>query len=102
MNSFDEREKGFEKKFAHDEELQFKVSAKKNKYIAQWVAQILGYNSDQEKEYIQAVIKSDFKEEGDEDVFQKIKNDLKMHNISDNEIREKMKELNEKAKSEFK
>ena len=99
MNSFDEREKGFEKKFAHDEELQFKVSAKKNKYIAQWVAQILGYNSDQEKEYIQAVIKSDFKEEGDEDVFQKIKNDLKIHNISDNEIREKMKELNEKAKS---
>ena len=51
-----------------------------------------------------AIIKmeSDFKEEGDEDVFQKIKNDLKMHNISDNEIREKMKELNEKAKFEFK
>ena len=102
MSTFDEREKSFEKKFAHDEELQFKVSARRNKYIGQWVSQILGYNSDQEKEYIQAVIKSDFKEEGDEDVFQKLKGDLKKYSISDNEIREKMKELNEKAKSEFK
>ena len=90
MNSFDEREKGFEKKFAHDEELQFKVSAKKNKYIAKWVAQILGYNSDQEKEYIQAVIKADFAESGDEDVFRKVKADLENHNIPDNEIRKKM------------
>ena len=102
MSSFDEREKGFEKKFAHDEELQFKVSAKKNKYIAQWVAQILGYNSDQEKEYIQAVIKADFAESGDEDVFRKVKVDLENHNIPDNEIRKKMDELNEKAKSDFK
>ena len=102
MSSFDEREKGFEKKFAHDEELQFKVSAKKNKNIAQWVAQILGYNSDQEKEYIQAVIKADFAESGDEDVFRKVKADLENHNIPDNEIRKKMDELNEKAKSDFK
>ena len=102
MSTFDEREKSFEKKFVHDEEKQFKISARRNKYLGEWVSSILKFNSDQEKEYIQAVIKSDFKEEGDEDVFQKIKNDLKMHNISDNEIREKMKELNEKAKSEFK
>ena len=102
MSSFDERKKSFEKKFAYDEEKQFKISARRNKYLGEWVSSILKFNSDQEKEYIQAVIKSDFKEEGDEDVFQKIKNDLKMHNISDNEIREKMKELNEKAKSEFK
>ena len=102
MSTFDEREKSFEKKFAHDEEKQFKISARRNKYLGEWVSSILKFNSDQEKEYIQAVIKYDFKEEGDEDVFQKIKNDLKMHNISDNEIREKMKELNEKAKSEFK
>ena len=79
-----------------------KISARRNKYLGEWASRILNFNSDQEKEYIQAVIKSDFKEEGDEDVFQKIKNDLKMHNISDKEIREKMKELNEKAKSEFK
>ena len=102
MSSFDEREKGFEKKFAHDEELQFKVSARRNKYIGDWASKILGYNSDQEKEYIQSVIKADFAEVGDEDVFRKVKEDLKDHNISDEDIRKKMDELNEKAKSDFK
>ena len=102
MSSFDEREKGFEKKFAHDEELQFKVSARRNKYIGKWVSQILGYNPDQEKDYIQSVIKADFAEAGDEDVFRKVKEDLKNHNISDEDIRKKMDELNEKAKSDFK
>ena len=101
MSTFNEREKSFEKKFAHDEELQFKVSARKNKYIGQWASQILGYNSDQEKEYIQSIIKADFAEAGDEDVFRKVKTDLKDHNISDEEIRKKMDDLNEKAKSEF-
>jgi len=102
MSSFDERKKSFEKKFAHDEELQFKVSARRNKYIGQWASQILGYNSDQEKDYIQSVIKADFAEAGDEDVFRKVKSDLKDHNIQDEEIRKKMDELNEKAKSDFK
>ena len=102
MNSFDEREKSYEKKFAHDEELQFKVSARRNKYLGQWASQILGYNSDQQKEYIQSVIKADFEEVGDEDVFRKLKADLKDHNILEEEIRKKMDELNEKAKSEFK
>ena len=101
MSTFDEREKGFEKKFAHDEELQFKVSARRNKYIGQWASKILGYNADQEKEYIQSVIKADFAEAGDEDVFRKIKQDLKNYNINDEEIRKKMDELNEKAKSDF-
>ena len=102
MSTFDERKKSFEKKFAHDEELQFKVSAKRNKYIGQWVSQIFGYNSDQEKEYIQTVIKADFAEAGDQDVFRKVKKDLENHNIPDDEIRKKMDELNEKAKSDFK
>ena len=102
MSSFDEREKGFEKKFAHDEELQFKVCARRNKYIGEWASKILGYNPDQEKEYIQSVIKADFAEAGDDDVFRKVKEDLKDHNISDEDIRKKMDELNEKAKSDFK
>ena len=102
MNTFNEREKSFEKKFAHDEELQFKVSARKNKYLGQWASQILGYDQEKEKEYIQAVIKSDFEEAGDSDVMRKLKADLKDHNISDEEIRKKMDELNEKAKSDFK
>ena len=101
MSTFDERQKSFEKKFAHDEELQFKVSARRNKYIGQWASKILGYNADQEKEYIQSVIKADFAEAGDEDVFRKIKQDLKNYNINDEEIRKKMDELNEKAKSDF-
>ena len=101
MSTFDERGKSFEKKFVHDEELQFKVSARKNKYLGQWASQILGYDQEKEKEYIQAVIKSDFEEAGDEDVFRKLKSDLADHNISDEELRKKMDELNEKAKSEF-
>ena len=102
MSSFDDREKSFERKFAHDEELQFKISARRNKYLGQWASQILGYDQEKENEYIQSVIKADFEEAGDEDVFRKIKGDLKDHNISDEEIRKKMDELNEKAKSEFK
>ena len=102
MSSFDEREKSFEKKYAYDEELQFKISARRNKYLGQWASKILGYDEEKEKEYIQSVIKVDFEEAGDEDVFRKIKADLKDYNILDEEIRKQMDELNEKAKSEFK
>ena len=102
MSSFDERGKGFEKKFVHDEELQFKISARKNKYLGEWASKILGYNDEQEKEYIQSVIKADFAEAGDDDVFRKLKEDLKDHNISDEQIKSTMDELNEKAKSDFK
>ena len=102
MSSFDEREKSFEKKFAHDQELQFKVSARRNKYIGEWASKILGYDEGKEKEYIQSVIKADFAEAGDEDVFRKIKDDLKNYNIADEDIRKKMDELNEKAKADFK
>ena len=101
MEKFDERKKSFEKKFAHDEELKFKVAAKRNKYLGQWVSQKLGYDSEKEKEYIQSVIKADFQEAGDEDVFRKIKADLKGHNISDEDIRKKMNEFNEKSKGSF-
>ena len=102
MSSFDDREKSFEKKFAHDEELQFKISARRNKYLGQWASQILGYDQEKENEYIQSVIKADFEEAGDEDVFRKLKADLADHNISEEEIRKKMDELNKKAQSEFK
>tara|TARA_B100000029_G_scaffold195198_1_gene193307 strand:- start:1110 stop:1418 length:309 start_codon:yes stop_codon:yes gene_type:complete len=102
MSSFDDREKNFEKKFAHDEELHFKISARKNKYLGQWASKILLYDEQKEKEYIQSIIKADFEEAGDEDVFRKLKTDLKDHNISEEEIRKKMDELSEKAKSDFK
>ena len=102
MNTFEDRKKSFEKKFAHDEELEFKISARKNKYLGEWASKILGHKDDKEKEYIQSVIKADFAEAGDDDVFRKLKEDLKDHNISDEDIRKKMEELNEKAKSDFK
>ena len=101
MNTFEDRKKSFEKKFAHDEELQFKVIARRNKYVGEWASNILGYNEDEKKKYIQDVIKSDFAEAGDEDVIRKLKEDLKNHNVSEEEIRKKMGELNEKAKSDF-
>ena len=101
MSSFEDRKKGFEKKFARDEEIQFKISAKKNKYIAEWVSSLLKFDEEKKIQYIQDVIKADFAEAGDEDVFRKVKLDLKDKNISDNEIRLKMNELNEQAKSDF-
>ena len=101
MSTFDERQKGFEKKFAHDEEKEFKISARRNKYLGEWASKIMGNNEDQTKEYIQSVIKADFAEAGDQDVFRKIKEDLKEKNISDEDLRKKMDELNEKAKTDF-
>tara|TARA_Y100000590_G_scaffold459040_1_gene615063 strand:- start:1148 stop:1456 length:309 start_codon:yes stop_codon:yes gene_type:complete len=101
MNTFEDRKKSFEKKFAHDEEKLFKISAKRNKYLAEWVSKILKYTIVEQEKYLQDIIKADFQEVGDEDVFKKIKKDLESCNISDQEIRNKMKELNDKAKSEF-
>ena len=103
MSKFDDREKSFEKKFVLDEEIQFKVNAKKNKYLGEWVAEKLG-KKDQNKEiYIQEVIKSDFSEPGDEDVFRKIQKDLKESGIEilDQEIREQMKFCLDRAKKDF-
>ena len=73
MEKFDEREKSAEKKFAMDEEKAFKIDARRNKFLGQWASKILSFNADQEKEYIQSIIKADFAEAGDQDVFRKLK-----------------------------
>ena len=101
MSDFDKRHKGFEKKHVIDEEKKFKIESRRNRYIGEWVSDILNYNEDQKKNYIQEVIKADFKEAGDQDVFRKVKEDLKNQKIPDDEIRKKMDELNEKAKTDF-
>jgi hypothetical protein len=101
MNTFKDREKGFEKKFANDQEAEFKINAKRNKLLANWVADILKFNEDQKKNYIMEVIKADFQEAGDEDVFRKIKKDLEGKNIQDTEIRKKISEFLEQAKKEI-
>ena len=98
MNTFNDREKGFEKKFANDQEAEFRISAKRNKLLASWVADLLKFSEDQKKNYITEVIKADFQESGDEDVFRKIKKDLEGKNIQDTEIRKKMLEFIEEAK----
>jgi hypothetical protein len=101
MNNFNDREKAFEKKFVNDQEAEFKISAKRNKLLGTWVASILNLNEEQNKNYITEVIKSDFQEAGDEDVFKKIKKDLEGKNIQDTEIRQKMSEFLEAAKKEI-
>jgi hypothetical protein len=101
MNNFNDREKAFEKKFANDQEAEFKISAKRNKLLGTWVASILNLNEEQKKNYVIDVIKSDFQEAGDEDVFKKIKKDLEGKNIQDTEIRQKMSEFLEAAKKEI-
>jgi hypothetical protein len=101
MNDFNDREKGFERKFANDQEVEFKINAKRNKLLAIWVANILKLNEEQKKNYIADVIKSDFQEAGDGDVFKKIKKDLTGKNIQDTEIRQKMSEFLEAAKKEI-
>jgi hypothetical protein len=101
MNTFKDREKSFENKFANDQEAEFKISAKRNKLLASWVSDILKFNDDQKKNYITEVIKADFQEAGDEDVFRKIKKDLEGKNIQDKEIRQKMSEFLEAAKKEI-
>ena len=104
MNKFDERKKSFENKFAKDQELQFKVSAKRNKYLAEWAGLKLGKNDEQKQNYIQEIIKADMEEAGDEDVFRKVKKDFENSaiNIDDSEIRNQMSLALERAKKDFK
>ena len=104
MNKFDEREKSFEKKFVKDQELQFKVAARSNKYLGEWVSSKLGKNKDDKQNYIQEIIKADMEEAGSEDVFRKVKRDFKSSsiNIDDSEIRNQMEKALLRAKEDFK
>ena len=81
-DKFTEREKGFEKKFARDEELQFKIQARSNKYIAEFVSEQLNKNEVEKQEYFQEIIRTDMEEAGNEDVFRKIKKDFSKASIS--------------------
>ena len=104
MNKYNEREKSFEKKFVRDQEFQFKVSARRNKYLAEWASSNLGKSDEQKQNYIQEVIKADLEEAGDEDVFRKIKKDFQVSlvSIDDSEIRDQMDKALLRAKEDFK
>ena len=103
-DKFKEREKSFEKKFVRDEELQFKVQARSNKYIAEFVSKKMGKNEEEQKKYVQEIIKADMEESGTEDVFRKIKKDFEMASITieDVEIRDQMEKALIRAKEDFK
>ena len=103
-NKFTDREKGFEKKFQMDEEMQFKIASRSNKYIGEWASSKLHKNEEETKKYIQEVIKSDLEEAGHEDVFRKIKNDFQAASIyiEEVEIRNQMEKALSRAKEDFK
>ena len=103
MSKFDDRGKSFEKKFQLDQELQFKVQARSNKYLAEFVSTKLGKTDKEKQDYIQEIIKADMQESGQEDVFRKIKKDFQEASVSveDSEIRDEMKKALNRAKEDF-
>ena len=104
MNKFDEREKSFEKKFVKDQELQFKVAARSNKYLGEWASSQLNKTDQEKNNYIGEIIKADMEEAGSEDVFRKIKKDFQVSSVSidDSEIRDQMDKALLRAKEDFK
>jgi hypothetical protein len=95
MSTFNEREKQFEAKFQHDEELRFKVMARRNRLLGEWAGNLMGLAGDDLKNYAKEVVQSDFDKPGDDDVLQKVLKDLKDKNIdaSERQLRKQMDEL---------
>ncbi len=95
MTTFEDREKGFERKFAHDEELKFRATARRNKLLGLWAAEKMGLAADAAQTYAREVIKADLAEPGDEDVFRKLRADFDAHGVeqSDHQIRRMMSDL---------
>jgi hypothetical protein len=104
MTTFDKREEGFEKKFAHDEELRFKANARRNKLLGLWAASKLGITGADAEAYAKSVVMADFEEAGDDDVFKKVRKDFEAKGIaeSDHQIRRTMDELMAKAVNDIK
>jgi hypothetical protein len=95
MTSFEEREKGFERKFAHDEELKFRATARRNRLLGLWAAEQMGVTGDAAQAYAREVIKADLAEPGEEDLFRKIRADFDAKGVSqsDHQIRRMMADL---------
>lgn len=95
MTSMKDREEGFERKFAFDEELRFKATARRNKMLGLWAAEKLGKTGADADAYAKEVVASDFEEAGDHDVFRKVRKDFDAAGVdqSDHQIRRTMDEL---------
>lgn len=104
MTTFDKREEGFEKKFAHDEELRFKANARRNKLLGLWAAEKLGIAGPDANVYAKDVVMADFEQAGDDDVFRKLRKDFDAKGVtqSDVDIRRAMTELMEQAIAQIK
>jgi hypothetical protein len=104
MSTFDKREEGFEKKFAHDEELRFKANARRNKLLGMWAAEKLGLSGAEAESYAKDVVMADFEKSGADDVFAKIRKDFDAKNVaqSDHQIRRTMDELMQQAIDQIK
>ena len=100
MSTFDERENAFENKFAHDEEMQFKAVARRNKLLGLWAAELLGKTGEEANDYAKSVVLADFEEAGHEDVVRKVAADLGTKSDPD-AIRVKMDELMPIAKEQI-
>jgi hypothetical protein len=102
MSSFDDREKQFEAKFQHDQELQFKVTARRNRLLGEWAGGHLGLAGDDLKAYAAEVVQSDFDKPGDEDVLEKVLADLNGKNVQVNahQLRKQMDDLLMEAKKQ--
>jgi hypothetical protein len=91
--TFDKREEGFEKKFAHDEELRFKAMARRNKMLGLWAAGVLGKSGADAEAYAKEVVLADFEEAGDNDVMRKVLKDLQPKGVTEQQVRAQMAEL---------
>ena len=100
MSNFDDRENAFESKFAHDAEMQFRAEARRNKLLGLWAAELLGKSGSDAEDYAREVIKSDFEEPGEEDVFRKVSGDLG-DKADEATIRAKMQALMIEAKAQL-
>ena len=90
MTTFDDRERAFEAQYARDQEMQFKIVARRNRLLGQWAAKKMGLNEAETEAYAKDVIRADFEEAGDEDVIRKLLGDLTGAGIEvdDSKIRE--------------
>ena len=104
MTTFDKREEGFEKQFAHDEELKFKATSRRNKLLGLWAAEKLGRKGPDADSYAKEVVMADFEEAGEDDVFRKIRKDFDATGVAatDQEIHTAMNELMGKAIEQIK
>ena len=101
MSLFDKREKGFEEKFAHDEELRFKAHARRDKLIGLWAAKLMGFSPEDTERYVSGLIQHDIQEPGDEDIVRKLKADLEAKGVSEHQIRRTLQEMLEQAVKEI-